>query len=78
MNYASVVFAFFFVLSAVWWFAWGSRHYVGPLGAAPEDAVEQVRHGHAHGHSEDMKPTVEVASHTSQEEEKEGGLSHRV
>ena len=66
MNYASVVFSFFFVLSAAWWFAWGSRHYVGPLGAAPEEALEHVRPGHVHSAT---KPVVDVASHDSEEKE---------
>ena len=39
---------------------------MGPLGAAPEEAVEQIRHGKA-GHSADLKPVVEMASHDSEE-----------
>lgn len=67
MNYASVVFAFFFVLSAGWWFAWGSRHFVGPLGAAPEEAVKNISPNNHHVHAQDAKPTVEVSSHGSEE-----------
>ncbi|SPO27068.1 related to GABA permease [Ustilago trichophora] len=66
MNYASVVFAFFFVLSAGWWFAWGSRHYVGPLGAVADEAKAAHTHAAA-ADTVDAKPAVDVASHSSEE-----------
>ncbi|EPQ30757.1 uncharacterized protein PFL1_01658 [Pseudozyma flocculosa PF-1] len=40
MNYASVVFSFFFVCSAAWWALWGRRFYVGPVGASEIAAVQ--------------------------------------
>lgn len=30
MNYASVVFVFFFVVAAGWYFVWGKKNYQGP------------------------------------------------
>ena len=54
-NYASVVFMFFLVLSAAWWFIWGNRHYVGPLGAAPNSAAISATAAVA-----DTKATVQV------------------
>ncbi|SPC67525.1 related to GABA permease [Ustilago sp. UG-2017b] len=79
MNYASVVFTFFFVLSAGWWFVWGNKHYVGPLGAAREEAVAQIKpHTHTPVHAQALtageEATVEVASHNSEEKE----TSHHV
>lgn len=59
MNYASVVFFFFFVLSAAWWFIWGNKHYVGPLGAAPEDLI------HPKQAATDSKLVAETSSHDS-------------
>lgn len=37
MNYASVVFAGFIVIAAVWYGVWGYNNYRGP----PTDAVER-------------------------------------
>jgi hypothetical protein len=41
MNYASVVFAAFFIISTVWYFVWGKRNYQGP--PTHEDAILEVR-----------------------------------
>lgn len=30
MNYASVVFAAFFLVATVWYFVWGKKNYEGP------------------------------------------------
>jgi hypothetical protein len=30
MNYASVVFFAFFVISTIWYFVWGKKNYQGP------------------------------------------------
>ena len=30
MNYASVVFIAFTIISAVWYVVWGHKHYAGP------------------------------------------------
>lgn len=40
MNYASVVFAAFFLISTIWYFAWGKKNYEGP--PAHEGAVMEV------------------------------------
>ena len=31
LDYASVVFAGFTTISAVWYFVWGRKHFVGPV-----------------------------------------------
>jgi predicted small integral membrane protein len=41
MNYASVVFFAFFVISTAWYFFWGKKNYQGP--PTHEDAVMEVR-----------------------------------
>ncbi|KAF2838136.1 amino acid transporter [Patellaria atrata CBS 101060] len=41
MNYASVVFVAFILISATWYFVWGKRNYAGP--PTHEDAVMQHR-----------------------------------
>ncbi|PWN48104.1 amino acid transporter [Violaceomyces palustris] len=55
MNYASVVFAFFFALSAFWWVVWGRLHYVGPLGAVEERSGEEDRIHPSPSDGEDRK-----------------------
>jgi hypothetical protein len=30
MNYASAVFVAFFLIAALWYFAWGRKNYKGP------------------------------------------------
>jgi hypothetical protein len=41
MNYASVVFAAFFFIAAIWYFAWGKKNYEGP--PTHEEAVLEAR-----------------------------------
>jgi len=41
MNYASVVFAGFFVIAMAWYFIWGKKNYQGPPTQA--DAVLEAR-----------------------------------
>jgi len=41
MNYASVVFAGFVVISMVWYFVWGKKNYEGP--PTHEEAVLEAR-----------------------------------
>ncbi|EAT90576.2 hypothetical protein SNOG_02364 [Parastagonospora nodorum SN15] len=41
MNYASVVFAGFFVIATLWYYAWGRKNYEGP--PTHEDAVLEAR-----------------------------------
>jgi hypothetical protein len=41
MNYASVVFAAFFVIAMAWYFAWGKKNYEGP--PTHEEAVLEAR-----------------------------------
>jgi hypothetical protein len=41
MNYASVVFAAFFLVATVWYFVWGKRNYEGP--PTHEEAVLEAR-----------------------------------
>jgi len=41
MNYASVVFAAFFLIATVWYFAWGKKNYEGP--PTHEEAVLEAR-----------------------------------
>ncbi|CEL10195.1 hypothetical protein ASPCAL13319 [Aspergillus calidoustus] len=43
MNYASVVFVGFVAMSALWYWVWGHKNYVGP----PTDAIDpEVEHDH--------------------------------
>ncbi|PWZ01886.1 amino acid transporter [Testicularia cyperi] len=65
MNYASVVFMGFFVMSAAWWFMWGNKHYVGPLGAAPEEAKQHI--AAAKRGAIRPEPVADVASQDSEE-----------
>ncbi|QRW25403.1 hypothetical protein RhiXN_07352 [Rhizoctonia solani] len=49
MNYASVVFAGFTAISAVWYVVWGRKHYRGPQVSAADflgDAVPVATAGH--------------------------------
>jgi hypothetical protein len=41
MNYASVVFAAFFLVATIWYFVWGKRNYEGP--PTHEEAVLEAR-----------------------------------
>ena len=50
MNYASVVFAAFFVIATAWYFAWGRKNYAGPP-VQDDDAIERrlSQAPHLHG-----------------------------
>jgi hypothetical protein len=41
MNYASVVFVAFVLISAAWYVVWGRKHYAGP--PTHEDAILERR-----------------------------------
>jgi len=46
MNYASVVFVAFFIVSTAWYFIWGVKHYAGP--PVQDDEAIDRRLSHAH------------------------------
>lgn len=49
MNYASVVFAAFFLVASVWYFVWGRKHYAGPPVQDDEAIERRLSHApHAH------------------------------
>jgi hypothetical protein len=41
MNYASAVFAAFFIVASGWYFAWGKKNYRGP--PTDEDQILQAQ-----------------------------------
>lgn len=51
MNYASVVFFAFFVISGAWYFIWGKKNYQGP--PTQEDAILQARRASVVAHMDD-------------------------
>jgi hypothetical protein len=49
MNYASVVFVGFVAISALWYWVWGHKNYVGPPTDAIDPEVEQQHEPYATG-----------------------------
>lgn len=50
MNYASVVFVGFVLVSAVWYFAWGRANYVGPSLDGVESRPDTPQDSHVAKH----------------------------